>query len=265
MIEFDRDILFLDLETTGVDIETDRIVEMAFVKVDVSTGERVVKSRLINPGVPIPDSAAAIHGITDEKVKDAPTFKQIAKSLFTAMIGCDLAGFNSNRFDFPVLRNEFERVGIKWDYKQHRFHDVGNLFKIMERRNLAAAVQFYCGKKLEGAHGAEADILATVDVFNAMLDKYQTPFYQAEEVPDWTNRFTPTNPEELMIFMNHGNKMADLSGKLYYDSEGELRYNFGNKTKDVRVKDDLGFARWMQGKGFPFDTMELIEPFLYAR
>lgn len=261
-MNFDKDIFFLDLETTILDVETTRIVELAFVKVNHETGERVSKSRRINPEVEIPAESTAIHGISNEDVKDCPTFKQVAKSLFNQMIGCDLAGFNSNRFDYPVLRHEFYRAGIVWDYKKHRFHDVGNLYKIMERRNLSAAYQFYCGKELIGAHGAEADIIATADIFNAMLDKYSNPFYHGENVPAHTNEWTPKTPDELAIFSNYGNTIADLSGKLYYDSEGELRYAFGTKTKDVRVKDDLGFARWMQGKGFPYDTMEILEPYL---
>lgn len=168
-----RPIVFFDLETTGVDTAKDRIVEISMVKV-MPDGEQIVKTRKLNPGMHIPAEATAIHGITDEDVRDCPTFAQVAKSLEQFIRGCDFGGFNSNRFDLPVLVEEFLRAGVDVDFKRRRFVDVQNIFHKKEQRTLVAAYKFYCDKDLEDAHSAEADTLATYEVLMAQLERYPT-------------------------------------------------------------------------------------------
>ena len=167
-----RPIIFFDLETTGIDIARDRIVEISMVKV-MPDGEEIVRTRRINPGMPIPAEATAIHGITNEDVKDCPLFPQIAKSLAQFIEGCDFGGFNSNRFDLPMLVEEFMRAGVDVDFRKRKFIDVQNIFHKMEQRTLVAAYKFYCGKDLADAHSAEADTLATYEVLKAQLDRYK--------------------------------------------------------------------------------------------
>ena len=164
-------IVFFDLETTGINIVKDRIVEISFVKVHPN-GKEESKTRRINPEMPIPPESTAIHGITDEDVKDCPTFKEIAKSLAAQIEGCDLAGYNSNRFDIPLLAEEFLRAGVDIDLNKRKFVDVQTIFHKMEQRTLSAAYKFYCDKSLENAHTAEADTMATYEILKAQLDRY---------------------------------------------------------------------------------------------
>ena len=170
-LNFRNPLGFIDLETTGINIVKDRIVEISYVKV-FPNGKEETKTRRINPGMPIPPESTAIHGITDEDVKDCPTFKEIAKSLATQIEGCDLAGYNSNRFDIPMLAEEFLRAGVDIDLNRRKFIDVQTIFHKMEQRTLSAAYKFYCNKSLENAHTAEADTLATYEVLKAQLDRY---------------------------------------------------------------------------------------------
>ena len=164
-------LVFFDLETTGVNIATDRIVELCYIKV-YPNGNEESKSMRINPEMHIPEASSAIHGIYDEDVKDCPTFKQIARELANAIEGCDLAGFNSNRFDIPMLAEEFLRAEVDFDMTRRKFIDVQNIYHKLERRTLSAAYKFYCGKDLENAHSALADTQATYEVLQAQLDKY---------------------------------------------------------------------------------------------
>lgn len=166
-----KPIVFFDLETTGIDLSRDRIVEISLVKI-LPNGDQELKTRRINPEMPIPPEATAIHGITDEDVKDAPRFKEVAKSLAQYIEGCDLGGYNSNKFDIPMLVEEFLRADVDVDLKKRKFIDVQNIFHKMEQRTLIAAYKFYCGKDLENAHSAEADIMATYEVLQAQLDRY---------------------------------------------------------------------------------------------
>lgn len=164
-------LVFFDLETTGINIVKDRIVEISYMKVHPN-GKEECKTRRINPEMPIPPESTAIHGITDEDVKDCPTFKEIAKTLASEIEGCDLAGYNSNRFDIPLLAEEFIRAGVDIDFSKRKFVDVQTIFHKMEQRTLAAAYKFYCDKSLENAHTAEADTIATYEVLKAQLDRY---------------------------------------------------------------------------------------------
>ena len=170
-LNLQRPIVFFDLETTGVQITRDRIVEISILKISPD-GERETKTRRINPEMPIPAEASAVHGITDADVADCPTFAQVARSLYAWLEGCDIAGFNSNRFDVPMLVEEFLRAGVAVDFDDRHFVDVQTIFHKMERRTLEAAYKFYCDKTLENAHSAEADTLATFEGLEAQLDRY---------------------------------------------------------------------------------------------
>ena len=170
-LKLNNPLVFFDLETTGINITRDRIVEISVLKVHPN-GKEETKTRRINPEMPIPPESTAIHGITDDDVKDCPTFKQVAKSFADLLEGCDMAGFNSSRFDVPMLTEEFLRAGVDFDTSKRKFIDVQIIFHRKEQRTLEAAYTFYCNKKLENAHSAEADVVATYEVLKSQLDKY---------------------------------------------------------------------------------------------
>ena len=201
-------IIFFDLETTGINISTDRIVEISYLKIKPN-GEEITKTRKINPEMHIPEQSTAIHGISDEDVKDCPTFKQIAKSLAADIEGCDLAGFN--RFDIPLLAEEFLRAGIDIDLNKRKFIDVQTIFHKKEQRTLSAAYSFYCGKNLDDAHSAEADTKATYEVLKSQLDKYD----DLENDVDFLSKFSSFT------------KNVDFAGRFVYDENGQEIINFG--------------------------------------
>ena len=233
-------LVFFDLETTGINIVKDRIVEISYVKV-FPNGKEETKTRRINPGMPIPPESTAIHGITDEDVKDCPTFKEIAKSLATQIEGCDLAGYNSNRFDIPVLAEEFLRAGVDIDMSRRKFVDVQVIFHKMEQRTLSAAYKFYCGKNLEDAHTAEADTRATYEVLMSQLDRY--PELQ--------------NDVAFLADYSSFNKNVDFAGRMVYDDKGVEVFNFG-KYKGMSVSDvlkrDPGYYSWILNSDFTLNT-----------
>ena len=239
-----RPIIFFDLETTGVDTANDRIVEISMIKI-MPNGEEIVRTRRINPQMHIPEQATAIHGITDEMVKDEPTFAQIAKSMAQFIEGCDFGGFNSNRFDLPMLVEEFLRVGVDVDFKNRQFIDVQTIFHKMEQRTLVAAYKFYCDKDLTEAHSAEADTRATYEVLKAQLDRY----------PDLQNDITA-----LAEFSERG-QTADFAGRIGYNDKGEEIFNFGKhkgrKVEDV-FREDPSYYSWMINGDFPLYTKKVI-------
>ncbi|MFA6058920.1 MAG: 3'-5' exonuclease [Taibaiella sp.] len=236
----EKPLAFIDLEGTGLNREKDRIVEIS-IAIQYPNGERLVKTKRINPEMPIPAEATAVHGITDADVANAPVFISIAKSLHALIDGCDIAGYGSNSYDIPVLYHEFVRAGIIWDYKKVHFIDAGIIFKIQEPRDLAAAVKFYCGKEHTGAHGAEADTLATAEVFFSQMEKYDLP----KTVP------------ELALYSNYGRKILDLSGKFTYNDKDQVVYNFG-PHRGMPVFAEIGFLDWMLTKDFGQDTISVI-------
>jgi DNA polymerase-3 subunit epsilon len=223
-----RPIAFLDLETTGINFTTDRIIEMAIVKI-LPDGTQQIKRRLVNPQMPIPLSSTEIHGITDEMVKDAPAFKQIANETRQFLENCDLAGYNSNRFDWPMLMEEFLRAGLDFDVTGRRLIDVQRIFHQMEPRTLSAAYKFYCNKSLEDAHSAEADAVATWQVFEAQLLKYENlgntvesvmKAVGEEQIVDFARRFIMEKGVEIFNFGKHkGRPVADVlkAEPQYYD------------------------------------------------
>ena len=244
-LQLTRPLIFLDIEATGIDRENDRIVELSVTKI-MPDGTMETKTRRLNPEMPIPAGATEIHGIKDEDVANEKTFKEIAKSLLAYFEGCDIAGFGSNYFDVPMLYNEWLRAGIEWDYTKVNLIDAGNLFKIKEERTLSAAVKFYCNKDHEGAHGAEADTAATIDVFAAQMERYED---------------LPTTVEEMALVTNYGKKILDLSGKFSYNDAGEIIFNF--KYKGERAIDHMDFIDWMYYKAnFPPDTRRVCAQLL---
>ncbi len=239
-----RPLVFLDLETTGIDAAHDRIVEISLVKV-WPDGRDEVRTRRINPGRPIPPEATAVHHITDEDVKDQPRFEQIARSLASYIEGCDLAGYNSNKFDIPVLAEEFLRAGVDVDLKKRKFVDVQTIFHKKEQRTLVAAYKFYCDKDLEEAHSAEADTKATYEVLKAQLDRYSDLRNDVEFLAGYTEQ----------------NRCADYAGRILFDRDGEEVFGFG-KYRGRRVaevfREEPSYYTWMMNGDFPGYTKKVI-------
>ncbi len=239
-----RPIVFFDLETTGVDTSRDRIVELSMIKI-MPDGEKIIKTRRINPQMPIPASATEVHGISDDDVKDCPTFGQIAKSLQQFIVGCDFGGFNSNRFDVPVLVEEFLRAGVDIDLKKSKFVDVQNIFHKLEQRTLVAAYKLYCGKDLTDAHSAEADTMATFEVLEAQLDKYPELENDVNFLAEFSTRA----------------QAADYAGRIIYDENGVEVFSFGkHKGKSVKAVFDKepSYYAWMMDGDFPLYTKKVI-------
>ena len=238
-------IIFFDLETTGVNISHDRIIELSYIKV-YPNGTEEEKSMRINPEMSIPAESTAIHHITDEDVADKPTFKQIAKELAKVFEGCDIAGYNSNRFDIPLLMEEFLRAGINIELSRQKFVDVQTIFHKMEQRTLSAAYKFYCNGDLENAHSANADTRATYEVLKAQLDRYPNL----------------KNDVEFLSNFSSFNKNVDLMGRIVYNEQGVEVFNFG-KYKGVSVKEvferrDPSYYAWMMNGDFALDTKRVI-------
>jgi len=237
-------LIFFDLETTGINIVSDRIVEISYLKI-YPDGKEESKTRKINPEMPIPAEATAIHGITDEDVKDCPTFKSIAKSLASQIEGCDLAGFNSNRFDIPLLAEEFLRAGVDLDLMKRKFIDVQTIYHKKEQRTLSAAYKFYCDMDLDDAHSAEADTKATYEVLKSQLDRY----------PDLQN-----DVNFLSEYSCFGNNV-DFAGRVIYNDKKEEVVNFG-KYKGRLVtdvfKEDPGYYGWIMQGDFPLHTKNVF-------
>jgi DNA polymerase-3 subunit epsilon len=239
-----KPIVFLDIETTGTNIVTDRIVEISLLKV-FPDGQEIIRTYRVNPAVPIPKTATDIHGITDDDVKDEPLFREIAKAIGQFIEGCDIAGYNSNMFDIPLLAEEFLRAEVDFDKKNHRFIDVQVIFHKMEQRTLSAAYRFYCGKELTGAHGAETDTRATFEVLKSQLGFYTS---------------LDNNVEYLSAFSSY-NESADLVGRIIYDDKGVEVFNFG-KHKGIPVekvlKKEPSYYSWMMNNEFPLYTKKIL-------
>lgn len=237
-------LIFFDLETTGIDVALDRIVEISYLKI-YPNGDEESKTMKVNPTIPIPPKVTAIHGITDEDVRDAPKFSEIAKTLTKVFEGSDFAGYNSNKFDLPLLAEEFLRAGVDVDLKKRKFIDIQVIFHKKEQRTLGAAYKFYCDKNLEDAHTAEADTRATYEVLKAQLDRYAD---------------LPNDVDELSKYSSH-NRNADFLGRIIYDDEGIEIFNFG-KYKGQRVtevlKKDQGYYAWMMNGQFPLHTKNVL-------
>ncbi len=239
-----RPIVFFDLETTGLNITQDHIVEISIIKV-FPDGHEEEKTRRINPGIPIPAEATAVHHITDDDVKDCPHFKQIAKSLASIFEGCDIAGFNSNRFDIPMLAQEFSSAGVDVDFSKMRFVDVQSIFHKKEPRNLIAAYKFYCGKDLTEAHSANADTRATLEVLKAQLDRYDDL----------------ENDVEKLSEMSTSSRNVDLAGRIVRNDKGEVVFNFGQhkgKTVESVLRATPQYLDWIERSDFASNTKDVV-------
>jgi DNA polymerase-3 subunit epsilon len=239
-----KPIVFFDLETTGIDVTNDRIVEISLLKVFLD-GKEEIKTMRINPEMPIPKQSTDIHGISDEDVKDEPTFKLVAKDVAKFIAGCDLGGYNSNKFDIPLLAEEFLRVDLDVDFKKHRFVDVQVIFHKMEQRTLSAAYKFYCQKDLENAHSAEADTIATYEILKSQIDRYDN---------------LENNMDELSKFSTH-NKNADFAGRIIFNDKDEEVFNFGKykgQTVESVLEKDQGYFSWMLNSDFPLYTKKVL-------
>jgi len=237
-------LIFFDLETTGVDVATDRIVELSYLKI-YPNGDEESRTMKINPTIPIPPKVTAIHGITDEDVKDAPTFAEVAKNLAKVFEGSDFAGYNSNKFDIPLLAEEFLRTHTDIDLKKRKFVDIQVIFHKREQRTLSAAYRFYCDKELEGAHSAEADAKATYEVLQAQLDRYSD---------------LPNDIDELSKYSSH-NRNVDFLGRIVLDDNDKEVFNFGKyKGQPVEevLKKDPGYYTWMMNGQFPLHTKNVL-------
>lgn len=247
-----KPLAFFDLETTGVNLLRDRIVEISIARA-MPGGEVVVKTRRVNPGIPIPPEASLVHGIYDEHVADAPTFRSIARSLAQFLEGCDLAGFNSNRFDVPMLVEEFLRAEVEFDLKNRRLIDVQRIYHLMEPRNLSAAFRFYCGKTLEAAHSAEADTLATLEVLDAMVKRYE-----GVKVVDAKGQETePVRNDMDALHEISSARLVDLAQRMALNPEGAEVFNFGKHHGKLVVdvlKAEPSYYDWMMKGDFPLDT-----------
>jgi DNA polymerase-3 subunit epsilon len=245
-LQLTRPLAFIDLETTGVNISLDRIVEIAIVKINPD-GTQQVKRKLINPMMPIPKGASDVHGITDEMVKDAPTFKQVANEVKQFIDHCDIGGYNSNRFDIPMLIEEFLRVGIDFSTDGRKLVDVQKVFHMMEQRTLSAAYKFYCQKTLEGAHSAEVDATATWEVLEAQVERYPqigntvesiVKFTGEDDIVDFARRFVRENGVEVFNFGKHKGKPVTQVLKeepQYYDwmMKGDFPMNTKQKLTEI--------------------------------
>ena len=239
-----KPLCIFDLETTGTNVAKDRIVEISILKVHPDAS-RESRTWLVNPGMYIPKESTAVHGISDDDVKDSPKFAEIAPKVMEMITGCDLGGFNSNRFDVPLLAEELLRSGIDFDLSKFKLVDAQTIFHKMEPRNLTAAYKFYCRKELTNAHSAEADVLATFEVLDAQVVHY-------EELP---------NEIAGLSEFSHHSRFADLAGFIAFDEDEKEIFTFG-KYKGQRVKDvfqkDLGYYGWIQNADFPLYTKKVL-------
>ena len=240
-----RPIVFFDLETTGTDISKDRIVEICYIKV-YPDGREVEYTKRVNPGMHIPECASAVHGIYDEDVKDAPLFKDVAREIANEFEGCDIAGFNSNRFDLPLLAEEFLRAQVDIDLSRHNAIDVQVLYHKRDPRTLAAAHRFYCGEDFDNAHSALADTRATYNVLKAQLDRY----------PDLENDI-----DFLSKFSARG-ESVDFAGRVVYNDKGVEVFAFGKykgqSVKEVFTKIDPSYYSWLMNGDFPQYTKKIF-------
>ena len=239
-----KPIIFFDLETTGLNITQDRIIEMSIIKI-MPNGDEIERTFRFNPEMPIPAEATAVHHITDADVANCRTFKMVAKELAQSFVGCDIAGFNSSRFDIPMLDPEFQRAGVKFDFTKPKFIDVQTIFHKKEQRNLVAAYKFYCDKDLTEAHSASADTRATYEVLKAQLDRY-------EDLP---------NDMDALAEYSCQNRNVDLAGRVIYNDQKQEIINFG-KYKGRLVSEvlapDPGYYGWIMQGDFPQNTKDVF-------
>ena len=239
-----RPLAFIDLETTGINVSADRIVEISVLKINPNGNEEWLTTR-INPEMPIPPKSSAIHGITDKDIADSPTFKEIAKKLAAFLEGTDLAGYNAIKFDIPVLAEEFLRVNIDFNFLKRKYVDVQVIFHKKEQRTLSAAYQFYCNRDLENAHSSKADTEATFEVLKAQLDRYKDLENDVEKLADYSSY----------------NNLVDFAGRIIYDENGVETFNFGKHKGtpgEIVFKEEPSYYSWMMNGDFPLYTKKIL-------
>lgn len=239
-----RPIAFLDIETTGINVSSDRIVEISVLKINPNGKEEWMTTR-VNPEMPIPQKSTAIHGIKDEDVADSPTFKEIARKLAAFLEGTDLAGYNAIKFDIPVLAEEFLRVNIDFNFRKRKYVDPQVIFHKKEQRTLSAAYQFYCSKELENAHSSKADTMATYEVLKAQLERYSDLDNDIEKLADYSSF----------------NNIADFAGRIIYDDNGIEIFNFGKhkgKAVEAVLKEEPSYYSWIMNGDFPLYTKKIL-------
>jgi DNA polymerase III subunit epsilon len=250
MLQLKKPLVFIDVEATGTNVCADRVVEIAMIKI-MPDGNRTVKRKLINPQIPIPPSVTEIHGITDEMIKDAPSFKQAAQDIKQFLTGCDLAFYNAFRLDLPILMEEFLRAEVEFDMKNRKVIDVQKIFHQMEQRTLSAAYKFYCNKNLEGAHGAETDAMATAEILSAQVEKYP-------QLGNTLDSITKAIGEDNII---------DLARRFTFNDKGIETFNFGkHKGRTVAdvLKSEPQYYDWMMRGEFPMNTKQKLTE-IYTR
>lgn len=250
-LKLDRPLAFFDIEATGISPRADRIIDLAIVTLNPD-GTRVTNTFRVNPEMHIPEDSTRIHGITDEDVEGSPTFREIAAEINSVLEGCDLGGYNIVRFDIPMLVEEFTRAGIKFEVDSRRLIDAQRIFHQKEPRDLSAALSFYCGETHMGAHGAEADVLATINVLEGQFTKYPDLPGEMDALHDFCN---PRDPS-----------WVDSQGRLKW-SGGEVALNFGKKKGQLLrriVEEDQGFIKWMLRSDFPADTRQIVQDAMHG-
>lgn len=243
-LKLNRPIVFIDLETTGISVSNDRIVEISLLKITPDGKEQWMTTR-INPEIPIPPQATEIHGIDDKDIADAPAFREVAKNLALFLDGCDLAGYNSMKFDIPLLAEEFLRTDTDFNFRKRKYVDVQVIFHKKEQRTLVAAYQFYCNKELKDAHSSKADTSATYEVLKAQLDRYEDLENDIEKLADYSSY----------------NDLVDFAGRIIFDENGVEIFNFGkHKGKPVEkvLKEEPSYYSWMMNGDFPLYTKKIL-------
>ncbi|SEL12815.1 3'-5' exonuclease [Parapedobacter koreensis] len=257
-LKLNRPLAFFDLETTGVNVSVDRIVEISILKVSPD-GREAVKTLRINPGIPIPVESSLFHGIYDEDIKEAPVFKDVARELADFIGNADLAGYNSNKFDIPMLMEEFIRAGVDFSLDGRHFVDVQNIFHQMEQRTLKAAYRFYCDSNLDNAHSAESDVRATYEVLKSQLDRYQGTEWEDK----LGNRSVPVvNDVEALHRFTNLSRPVDFAGRMVFNEQGDEVFNFG-KHKGRSVEEvftiEPSYYSWMMQGDFPLYTKKCLD------
>ena len=256
----DRDLVFFDLESTGLNVMKDRIVQIALIKYPKEGGEPIEKEMLVNPGIPISEESIAIHGITPEKVANKPTFIQVAHEINDFIGNADLSGYNSDRFDIPMLMEEMARAGIDFDIDNRRAIDVQKIFYKMEPRTLVAALKYFCGKKLEDAHNALADVRATVDVLKGQLIMYQETDYVDGD--DYTTERPIKNDMAAIAKFIGDTRTVDATQRFKYNHQGEIVFNFGKYVGQPAAEllfKDRHYLNWILEKDFSTQVKKIVE------
>jgi len=256
----ERDLIFFDIESTGLNVMRDRILQIALIKYPKDGGEPIELEMLINPGIPISEEAMNVHGITPDKLKNKPTFKEVAEQLFKFIGTADLSGYNSDRFDIPMLMEEFHRYGYDLEVEKRRTIDVQKIFYKMEPRTLKAALKHYCGKDLVDAHDALADVRATIDVFKGQLERYE-----GVDHVDGDDFVTPApiiNDMGALSDFISDKRMVDVTQRLKYNPQGEVVFNFGKhagkKVRDI-IANDRQYYAWIMDKDFSVQVKKAVK------